>query len=433
MAIWPMLWMVTGVGLAAFAEQPFWGCGLLGDLSSGIHNDGSTSPVMQAFIDELKSTNKYNNKVSYWNWNYAPQNNDGGSHQYLTKDFVFMPELWGVGAAEDKYVRTANQADYLDSQGITSPSQMADIFLGSNEPDIRGSCMGDMMGSCTAACTPAEVGAGNCPEAHYNRPQGSAKANAAGHCNCWQDSKATGAGFWDVPGVSQPQPLPTCWKNPQCVSVVMSAWKQTAATVVAKGYKYLTAPLVAVSMDWMRSFIVQACTGCSDISCGCPSHIGWHFYANDCQPDKGGYVNFQLKLNKTVELMEEFPHLQGAIVNEVGMLNCAMDTPDAICIPNSPRQKYPAMSQPNHACPSTQVLPNGLATFIEKLLQMVGQAVTSDGRRAVVSFSWFNEDMIGGTYNLRLFSDDGTLNEAGQSYAKACKAWAAGTPAPLIV
>merc|ERR1712110_838055 len=139
-----------------------------------------------------------------------------------------------------------------------------------------------------------------------------------------------------------------------------------------------------------------------------------------------GYHDFQSKLDKTVELMEEFPFLQGAIVNEVGMLNCAMDTPDAICIPNGPDQKYPALSQPNHACPSTAALPKGLGSFIEHLLQQVSQAKTKDGRRAVVSFTWFNLNMAGGTYNLRLFNDDGTLNEVGQSYISACQAWASG-------
>ena len=67
----------------------------------------------------------------------------------------------------------------------------------------------------------------------------------------------------------------------------MGSWKKTAATVVGKGYKYLTAPLVAVDLNWTKSFVEAACNGCSDISCGCPTHIGWHFYANDCQPEKG--------------------------------------------------------------------------------------------------------------------------------------------------
>jgi len=193
----------------------------------------------------------------------------------------------------------------------------------------------------------------------------------------------------------------------------------------------LSAPLLAVSMDWMRNFVEAACNGCSEMSCGCPTHVGWHFYANDCQPELGGYENFQHKLDKTVALMEEFPHLQGAIVNEVGMLNCAMNTPNAICIPNGPDQKYPALSQPNHACPSTPALPKGLGSFIEHLLGQATGAKTKDGRRAIVSFTWFNLDMAGGTYNLQIFNKDGTLNEVGESYISACQAWAAGTsPVP---
>lgn len=131
--------------------------------------------------------------------------------------------------------------------------------------------------------------------------------------------------------------------------------------------------------------------------------------------------------------MEKWPFLQGAIVNEVGMLNCAMDTPDAICIPNGPDQKYPALSQPNHACPSTEELPNGLATFVEQLLSRVSKALTSDGRRAVASFTWFNQNMAGGTYNLQVFNDDGSLNELGESYMSACQAWASGSPMPSPV
>jgi hypothetical protein len=211
----------------------------------------------------------------------------------------------------------------------------------------------------------------------------------------------------------------------------MSAWKESSAVVAAKGYKYLTAPMVAVSMDWMRQFVTHACTGCSDISCGCPTHVGWHFYANDCQPEKGGYDDFQTKLDKTVALMEEFPHLQGAIVNEVGMLNCAMATPDAICIPNGPHQKYPALSQPNHACPNTPSMPNGFGSFIKTLLEMTGKAKTADGRRAVVAFTWFNLDMAGGTYNLQLFNDDGTINSVGKDYISACQNWASGTSSAL--
>lgn len=202
---------------------------------------------------------------------------------------------------------------------------------------------------------------------------------------------------------------------------------------VAKGYKYLTAPLVAVNLNWTKSFMEHACAGCTDVSCGCPNLIGWHFYANDCQPEQGGYADFQQKLDATVELMEQFPHLQGAVVNEVGMLNCAMDTPDAICVPNGPDQKYPALKQPNNACPSTPSMPKGLGSFIEELLSMAGKSKTKDGRRSVVLFTWFNENMSGGTYNLRIFNDDGSLNEVGTTYITACQAWASDTHNQKIV
>jgi len=415
------------LGLARGDDFPFWGCGLLGPLP-GINADGSATPTMQKFIDALKSTNSYSGKVSYWNWNYAPMVDGGGKTEYLTKDFVFMPEEWGVMGANEKYVRQANSVGFLDNQGQPSPAQMADIFLGSNEPDIYGSCMGDMMGACTGPCTDAE--AGDCPIAHF-QGETPGKPSSTGHCNCYSDAHATGVGFWTVPGVSKYQPLPTCWSNPECVSVVMGEWKKSAAMLVTKGYKYLTAPLVAVSMDWMRSFVKEACKECTDMSCGCPTHVAWHFYANDCQPEKGGYDSFQHKLDKTVELMNEFPHLKGAIVNEVGMLNCAMNTPDAICVPNGPDMKYPAMNQTDHACPVTESLPKGLGSFIEHLLEQVGAAKAQDGRRAVVSFTWFNENMDGGTYNLRLFNDDGSLNLAGESYISACQKWAAGAAQPV--
>ena len=142
---------------------------------------------MQKFIDGLKVTNKYSGKLAYWNWNYAPEDTAGptgapNGHQYLTKDFLFMPENWGVGVADSKYIRPANQAGFADSTGVTCPAQMADIFLGANEPDIYGSCMGDMMGACTAPCTTAEANANDCPVASLDTSI-KASPNSAGNCS----------------------------------------------------------------------------------------------------------------------------------------------------------------------------------------------------------------------------------------------------------
>jgi len=379
-------------------------------------------------IDGIKVTSSFG-KVHYWNWNLAPMTDPiSNQTQYLTKDFLFMPEQWGAQAVNGTYVREAGKANFLDSNGRVCPAEMGTIFLGANEPDMIGSCMGNMMGTCTAPCTPAEVNAGNCPVGHIHGTT-PASPNSAGHCNCWTDDVATSSGFWPVSGCKESQPLPTMFNDSGCVLSVMDMWKQTAATVTNKGYKYLSTPLVAWNMDWLESFIKAACASCSSPSCGCPTHVGWHFYASDCRPKElGGYKDFQNKLDKTVALMEKFPNLQGAIINEVGMLNCAQDGPSGKCIPNGPTQKYPATHQPNHACPATDELPNGLGTFVEELMTMAIKAKTSDGRPAVAAFSWFNEDMVGGTYNLRLFDDDGKVNAVGEAYIKACQAWAAGTP-----
>lgn len=172
-----------------------------------------------------------------------------------------------------------------------------------------------------------------------------------------------------------------------------------------------------------------ACKHCQDISCGCPTHVGWHFYASDCRPASiGGYDDFQRKLDATRQLMEDYPFIQGAIVNEVGMLNCYQAGAASICLPNGPDQMYPAINQPNHACPSTDELPNGLVSFLEHLMDMVMNAKTSDGRSVVAAFSWFNEDMAGGTYNLRLFDDSGNVNDLGRAYVKKCQEWGSGLP-----
>lgn len=283
--------------------------------------------------------------------------------------------------------------------------------------------MGNMMGQCTRACNDDEVSAGACPVAHLKGEP--AEANPIGHCDCWSDSHATGSGFWSVPGCYDPQPLPTLWEDKICTREVMNAWKVTAAIAVKKGYQYLSTPLVASNMDWLESFVQTACDGCSDISCGCPTHIGWHFYANDCRPEElGGYAAFQDKLDRSKAIMEKFPQIQGAIVNEIGMLNCVMDSGDAACVPNGPNQKYPANQQPGFTCPSTDELPNGMGTFLEKLLEMVANTKTSDGRHVVKSVSWFNENQSGGTYDLRLLDDSGAVNHVGESYIKGCQAWA---------
>lgn len=323
-------------------DDPVWGCGLVGALP-GITQDGTAEPETQRLIDALKASSSFN-KATYWNWNLAPQTDDG-AEQHLTSDFIFMPEEWGAGPVIDKYVRTAGEANFLDSNGKVCPATMATIFLGMNEPDIKGSCMGDMFGKCAKPCSDASVAAGDCPEAHLHGT--GSTPNAEGECNCWQDSHATGVGFWPVKGCSGMQPLPEMWEDPECPGAILEKWKKTAASAYAKGYKYLSTPLVAENMEYAKKFIDLACQECHDISCGCPVYVAWHFYAYDCQPEANeGYKTFRERLDATAEMMMAYPFLKGAIINEVGMLNCAGQKDNPICVPDS--GTYPASSVEDH-------------------------------------------------------------------------------------
>jgi len=400
------------------SDDPVWGCGLVGSLP-GITQDGKVSAETKKLIDGIKGSSTFN-KATFWNWGLAPQTT-GGTEEHLSEDFLFMPEQWGSGVVSDQFLRPAGQSNFLDSNGRPCPATMAPILMGMNEPDMTGSCMGNLFGKCSKSCSQDSVNRGDCPAAFPYGFEG--EANSKGECNCWQYSYASGVGFWDIDGCDTQQPLPTLFNDEKCVGKVIDMWKQTAAIAWNKGYKYLTTPLVAVDIGYARKFIEKSCTECQDASCGCPVYIGFHFYAFDCQPQKSGsYDQFRKRLADVAKVMEDYPFVKGAIINEVGMLNCASDPDKPICVPNN--GDFPAINEPNHGCPSNDELPNGLASFMDQLFDIMLAAKTSDGRAVVKGFSWFNENMAGGTYNLDLFHD-GKVNELGEAYIRGCSKWGA--------
>merc|ERR1712232_1207686 len=118
---------------------------------------------------------------------------------------------------------------------------------------------------------------------------------------------------------------------------------------------------------------------------------------------------------------ERYPFVKGAFINEVGMINCPPMDGEPICVPDS--GKYPAKNVADHGCPRNAELPDGLATFVETLLEIVSRTKTVDGRSVVKSFAWFNIDQAGGTYNLRLFNEDGSVNKVGEAYMRSCQRW----------
>lgn len=373
-------------------DDPMWGCGLLGDFIPGIGADGKATTETQRLIDGIKGSSSFN-MVNYWNWNFVPDINKG---QYLTKDFIFLPEMWGQGAADPIALREAGETNFKiwRDADVTSPATMGTLLMGSNEPDIVGSCMGSAFGQCLD---------GSC---------------------CWQyGNVATGVGFWDFDGCPGGQPLPNMWENELCVDAVMGKWQQTAAAARYRGYKYLTTPLVAWNIAYAEKFIEAACKECHTIECGCPQYIGFHFYGYDCQPIKlGGYAGFSARLNEVKQVMEKYPFVKGAIVNEVGMLNCQSSEHNPICVPDG--GDYPASSTPDGSCPVNDDLPNGMSSFMDGLFDRFIDLKTSDGRRVVKAFSWFQMDKVGGTYNEQLWTGD-KLNDLGESYIRNCKRWEA--------
>eukprot|EP00122_Pirum_gemmata_P019103 Pgem_evm2s17893 len=144
---------------------------------------------MRLLINGLKQSSSLN-KVSYWNWAYTLAD-QGGGMQYLTDDFIFMPENWGVDVVNNAELREANASPFSAADGSSSPGIMGNILLGANEPDITGSCMGTMMGSCTASCIQSDYDSGTCKVAHLHGEQGSETA-INGRCDCYSDSHATG-------------------------------------------------------------------------------------------------------------------------------------------------------------------------------------------------------------------------------------------------
>eukprot|EP00438_Fugacium_kawagutii_P031045 Skav215877 [mRNA] locus=scaffold3660:4776:6247:+ [translate_table: standard] len=277
------------------SDDPLWGCGLLGPLP-GISEDGETTEETQRFIDALKKSSSFQ-KVTYWNWNLAPMSTEKGP-EYLSKDFLFVPEMWGAGPLANKeWVRTAGESDFVDGNGHTSPAQMANLFLGMNEPDIQGSCMGNMFGTCVRPCTQEAVAQHDCPTAISDVDAPPAEPNSQGMCDCWSDSVATGVGFWPAGGehCSAQQPLPKLWPE-----------------------------------------------------------------------ETNAYAAFEGRVRQIGALMDKYPFVKGAIINEVGMLNCPPTEEDPICVPDT--GQFPAKDAPDHGCPVNEELPEGLATFISKIL-----------------------------------------------------------------
>ena len=70
--------------------------------------------------------------------------------EFLSEDFIFIPDQWGHCVVDRLAARPAIEADLtLRACWSRSPATMTDLFMGPNEPDIAGSCMGSgLSGEC---------------------------------------------------------------------------------------------------------------------------------------------------------------------------------------------------------------------------------------------------------------------------------------------
>jgi hypothetical protein len=284
-------------------------------------------------------------------------------------------------------------------------------------------------------------------------------------CGCGWNTEATGVGFWPVGGndcrvnrtecdtehqkgcaIWTAQPLanlfpanmppcsaeiptdgkPTCTaQGPQgkpsqgetCMnSLVNWSNKQYAGYMQGKGYQYLSTPLFAVNMNFMIGWMQHACgtscdpaTLCKDehhqctnpddlkqlMGCGCPTHLAFHYYGTGCEgitQDPNYFKDLKHKVDVSKNLMETYPHLRGTIVNEIGVLQGTDTSPNC----------------------------QNLVTFLETALNILVHARTEDGRSVIAGLNWFNLPGDGGTYDLRLYDDDGAVNKLGHAYQDTC-------------
>lgn len=268
------------------------------------------------------------------------------------------------------------------------------------------------------------------------RVEGNSKspANAKGQCHC---KAATSVGFYDVENCSKLQPLPSLFRDHEsrCIDAVMHYWRETAKAAADRGYQFLSTPLVNWDIGWVRSFIENACKcdwnghcACTDVSCGCPTHVGMHWYSYDCQPyASGGYHKLSEQIRQVGEIMDDYPFILGALINEIGILNC-WPGPDYSCLPNS--GNFPAACFENNRCPANQEQPNGMTSFIDEVFRRVIHAKSPRRKLPIIKgLSWFNMHGEGGTYDLALFENNGSVSDMGEAYMRNCQAWAASRAA----
>lgn len=376
--------------------DPFWGCGLVGDIRPGV-------AVWDSLIKDLQATS-HAGLVATWNWDVLPQQG-----QAYNDHFLFFPDAQCGGTSSG-----AATAFPVYTGQTLSPGgpRLANLALGGNEPD--------QVGYCQVYNSPGY------PMTHCDGYKMRANDPACGDCKCldWKPSTGctydvTGCGMWPIgdasckaalsPDMKEPFPFdcfgskssPALCPAP-CKDAVLSNFKQFYKDLAAKGYQYASTPIVASDVQFNRDLLKAA--GCDSsalgvgqarLAQGCPTHSAFHFYSAGCPSladPSASIQDFKAKVQASKRLNADF-HLQGTIVNELGSLKGADPT-----------------------CP-----PENMSAMMRELFEYLK---SDDGKGVVSQMVWFNQKEVGGTYDLRLVGDGDVLTDLGKTYSAVCQDWA---------
>ena len=362
--------------------QPFMGCGLVGKDIDPSKN------AWRGLIAALKKTNPQD-KVPTWNWDVSPHNDEN-----INADFLFFPNSQCGGIKE-------GQASGFPIPGspLDGGARVATIALGSNEPDQDGYCMTYESGN---------PGLKSCSGHLYNENK---CQTAPCKCKDWTAEHGciydvTGCGFWNLDcKTSFPWECfgkkATTDCTPGCKNGNVAAFKSFYETLGGQSYSGATTPLLASDITFNDQLMeaagcgtpeVKSKKGTERLKAGCPTHSAFHFYSEGCPNDVPTSIQgFKDKVAASKELNAKYG-LDGTIVNELGSLKGS----DGSCDD----------------------------AVMARMMHGLFDHLRSDAGRGVVSqMVWFNQNQVGGTFDLRLVKGD-SESLLGTAYKEACEDWA---------
>lgn len=342
-----------------------------------------------------------------WFWNY-----DTDTKGFLPAGWKFLGMQWGISMSKvpehvpnsTKWVM--NYRDYHSNEdphaysahwaSILSPAEYeamysypkhdysTTVFHGWNEPDTVGVCN---VNKKDTWCQFSTTGPQGCPKfQNSDYDANSYDPTYWGYDQFWCCDQASGSGWWNPEIVN-------IWRSDsghdkdRFSNQWLEVWKYFAQGVKKSGFR-LGSPAIATHTDtWLKWFVDNTCQGEGE---SCPDVLVIHHYDKGCD----GLVGRELKkkLDDTVSLIKSNPTIKGMLITELGLL-----TPD--------------LQDRHDQCEKT-------GDYIKNLFQLFKNPKY---RQYILGVSWFSVDGTGGVYDLRLFNDDGSINNIGQAYMDECK------------